>query len=189
MSMSSSRTIQNALQPAKKCASNVPLVSRGLHGRVAGVARCVSSSSSSTDHSNAGPQHDEQRRLSPEDQFKNAQIRSAVNTLQKILREDISDNTGGKRAAKTETYLLSLLPPEFVRKIGLTWAAKELETEFNKADANKDGTLSLAEFQDWAKKIIEKDEERLPPTRRQLFYVFLRQTPACFLFGFFREGN
>lgn len=51
------------------------------------------------------------------------------------------------------------LTPEVKRSIGLKWASLALEKEFEKADIDKSGTLTLEEFQGWAKAMIKEHQQ------------------------------
>lgn len=86
--------------------------------------------------------------------------------------------------ARSGNKLIEMLPSEAKKQIGLAWAIKELRKEFAEADKNKDGVLSLAEFENWARAITDKTQDRTPPSRRQLIYAFIRSLPPFIGFGF-----
>jgi hypothetical protein len=70
--------------------------------------------------------------------------------------------------------ILAKLPVEQRRSVALAWALTELEEEFLKADRDKDGKLSYAEFKTWALSVIHtgpKLSTTERPERRQLFAV------------------
>lgn len=78
------------------------------------------------------------------------------------------------RKPEKAAEVLSKLPVEQRRSVALAWALTELEEEFVKADRDKDGKLTYAEFKTWALDIIStgpKRSDRSDPTQRQLMAV------------------
>lgn len=79
---------------------------------------------------------------------------------------------------------INQLSSEVKRHIGLGRAIQELRREFKKADRNSDGVLTVEEFTTWATTKLEKMGDRIPPSRMQLLYTFVRQIPPFVGFGF-----
>lgn len=76
----------------------------------------------------------------------------------------------------TLPQVLAHLPPATKKTLGLQWAMAELESEFAKADKDKDGALSYKEFYSWAHELIEvgkPTESEVPPTAVQLRACFV----------------
>jgi len=75
------------------------------------------------------------------------------------------------RKPEKAAEVLAKLPVEQRRSVALAWALTELEEEFVKADRDKDGKLTYAEFKSWAQEVINTGPRRVhveEPTTRQL---------------------
>jgi hypothetical protein len=81
-------------------------------------------------------------------------------------------------------HLIEVLPTSVKRKIAVSWASENLDREFEKADTNKDGQLSLEEFKAWGAKVCSEVEDDSPPSTHQLFLSFLKAVPPFLGFGF-----
>eukprot|EP00747_Dinoflagellata_sp_TGD_P122550 gnl/TRDRNA2_/TRDRNA2_173647_c7_seq1.p1 gnl/TRDRNA2_/TRDRNA2_173647_c7~~gnl/TRDRNA2_/TRDRNA2_173647_c7_seq1.p1 ORF type:complete len:192 (+),score=30.99 gnl/TRDRNA2_/TRDRNA2_173647_c7_seq1:146-721(+) len=86
--------------------------------------------------------------------------------------------------------LMSHLSTKTKRRIGLSLQVKDLGAEFDAADQAGDGILTREEFQLWATNVIKETRnvtapgDLMPPSRKQLFYTFLRALPPFIAFGF-----
>jgi len=87
--------------------------------------------------------------------------------------------------------IMEKMPPEERRRVALAWAMTELEEEFVKADKDKDGKLTYAEFKAWAFKAIEtgpKRDTHEEPARKQLVYVAAAAVVPFMGFGMVDNG-
>jgi len=86
---------------------------------------------------------------------------------------------------------LASLPPEQRRSVALAWALTELEEEFVKADRDKDGKLTYAEFKTWAEQVIRTGPSRVrveDPTSWQLSAVAIAASVPFVGFGMVDNG-
>lgn len=85
--------------------------------------------------------------------------------------------------------LLPELPPEartqtLARALSRSELHEDLDSEFQRADSNRDGKISLQEFQVWGEKLAsEEGESAAEPSSRQLFWQFVRSALPFVGFG------
>lgn len=118
--------------------------------------------------------------------FRAAQLNTddAANHIRRIL----SERPDGMKVFKKAMVSLD---KERRRKVGLGWAIGELRKEFDKADVNKDGTLSAEEFIEWGQSITVGDlnmPESDAATNTQLRQLFLRTMAPYIGFGIVDNG-
>jgi len=81
--------------------------------------------------------------------------------------------------------VIAALPSDSKRQAGLQWAMAELESEFAKADKNRDGRLTYREFRTWAEQVIVTGPaaSKEPPTPAQLRACFVTNCVPYVGFG------
>lgn len=95
------------------------------------------------------------------------------------------------RKPEKAAEVLTKLPVEQRRSVALAWALTELEEEFVKADRDKDGKLTYAEFKSWAQEVINTGPTRVEleePTRWQLGAVAVATSVPFIGFGMVDNG-
>mmetsp|Transcript_131101 Transcript_131101/g.327083 ORF Transcript_131101/g.327083 Transcript_131101/m.327083 type:complete len:280 (+) Transcript_131101:67-906(+) len=95
------------------------------------------------------------------------------------------------RRPEKAAEVLANLPVEQRRSVALAWALTELEEEFVKADRDKDGKLTYAEFKTWAQEVINTGPKRVDveePTQRQLCAVAIATSVPFIGFGMVDNG-
>jgi len=107
--------------------------------------------------------------------------------------QEAAEKAAAKLLRKPEkaAELMARLPVEQRRIVALSWALTELEEEFAKADKDRDGKLTYAEFKHWALEVIENGRQRdttIKPTQRQLACVALTALVPFIGFGMVDNG-
>eukprot|EP00756_Hemistasia_phaeocysticola_P023859 Hpha_TRINITY_DN15916_c3_g2::TRINITY_DN15916_c3_g2_i1::g.72727::m.72727 len=72
--------------------------------------------------------------------------------------------------------------------VAMAWRLGDVEKEFAKADINKDGSVSVAEFKQWIHELRWGAAEEEKVTNRQLLYVYLRGFVPFVAFGVVDNG-
>ena len=79
------------------------------------------------------------------------------------------------------------LPQEQRKHMSLRYVASELEDEFERADLNRDGSLTFGEFKEWARELVkhgdDREELKSPPTKAQLQALFVQHATPYIGFG------